>query len=146
MTKSIKRPKDIRKDEILMGYQYQLVQIESLQRELERLFEKTSSLTATLSDMPKGGDSLDMYDKVNEWLPLVDEIKAEIETSVMKRLEILAMLDTVTKPYLRTVLQLRYIEGLSFIDIAIKMDYTERWVMELMNRALRNVETVHINT
>lgn len=138
--KTICRPKDKVKDEILRGYEYQLEIANSLERELEKRMARATKTTSIISDMPHGGESLDAGDHIADWEPLQKQIQEEIEGCVRERLRIKAFLDTVRMPKLRTVLQLTYIECLDVDEIAIRMDYCSRQIQRLQDQALEHVE------
>lgn len=138
--KTICRPKDKVKDEILRGYEYQLEIADSLERELERRMAKATKTTSVISDMPRGGESLDAGDHIADWEPLQKQIRAEIEECVRERIRIKAFLDTVKMPKLRTVLQLTYIECLDVDEIAIRLDYSSRQIQRLQDQALEHVK------
>jgi len=134
--KAVCRPKDKRKDEILRGYEYQIELAVSLQNDLEKLMTGATKMTNTITDMPRGGDSMDIGDHVIKWIPLQEEIEREILKCVEERRKILKYLDTVKMPKLRTVLQLTYVECLSQGEIAERMDYSVKQVYNLTNKAL----------
>lgn len=134
--KAICRPKDKRKDEILRGYEYQIELVRSLENEVNVLVAGATKMTSIITDMPRGGSSLDMGDWVAKWEPLQLQIKSEIEEAVKIRLQIREYLDQVKIPKLRTVLQLTYIECLSQGEIADRMDYSVKQVYNLTNKAL----------
>jgi DNA-directed RNA polymerase specialized sigma24 family protein len=138
--KKICRPKDKVKDEILRGYEYQLEIADSLERELEKRMAKATKTTSIISDMPRGGESLDAGDHIADWEPLQKQIRAEIEGCVWERIRIKAFLDTVKIPKLRTILQLTYIECLDVDEIAIRMDYCSRQIQRLQDQALEHVK------
>lgn len=138
--KTICRPKDKVKDEILRGYEYQLEIADSLERELEKRMARATKTTSIISDMPRGGESLDAGDHIADWETLQKQIRAEIEECVRERLRIKAFLDTVRMPKLRTVLQLTYIECLDVDEIAIRMDYCSRQIQRLQDQALEHVK------
>lgn len=138
--KTICRPKDKVKDEILRGYEYQLEITDSLERELEKRMAKATKTTSIISDMPRGGESLDAGDHIADWEPLQKQIRVEIEECVRERLKIKAFLDAVKMPKLRTVLQLTYIECLDVDEIAIRMDYCSRQIQRLQDQALEHVK------
>lgn len=134
--KAVCRPKDKRKDEILRGYEYQMELTHSLENELETLIAGATKVTSIITDMPRGGDGLDVGDWVSKWEPLQKQIKTEIGECVKKRIEIKGCLDSVKIPKLRTVLQLTYIECLSQGEIAERMSYSVKQVYNLTNEAL----------
>lgn len=138
--KAVCRPKDKRKDEILRGYEYQIEKAESLEREIERLMTKATKMTSVITDMPRGGAGMDMGDKIIEWLPLQEQIRAEIEESVRIRAEIMRYLDSVKIAKLRTVLQLTYIECITQEEIAEKMHYCTRQIQRLQDQALELIK------
>lgn len=139
--KAVCRPKDKRKDEILRGYEYQMELAVSLQNDLEKLMTGATKMTNTITDMPRGGDALDIGDHVIKWLPLQEEIEREILKCVEERRKIIKYLDTVKMPKLRTVLQLTYIERITQEEIAERMHYNStQWVRELINKAVALVK------
>ncbi|MDO9492816.1 DUF1492 domain-containing protein [Acetobacterium sp.] len=138
--KAVCRPKDKRKDEILRGYEYQMELAHSLENELEELIARATKTTSVITDMPRGGDGLDVGDWVAKWAPLQEQIEAEVVESVKVRAEITSYLNQVTMPKLRTVLQLTYIERITQEEIMDRMHYNStQWVRELLNRALEQI-------
>jgi len=139
--KAVCRPKDKRKDEILRGYEYQMELAVSLQNDLEKLMTGATKMTNTITDMPRGGDCMDIGDHIIEWMPLQEEINHEILKCVEERRKILKYLDTVKNPKLRQVLQLNYIECITQEEIAERMHYSStQWVRELINKAVEQVK------
>lgn len=64
---------------------------------------------------------------------LLDEIA---DLCLRERTVAKAISDAVKDPTLRVVLELRYLNGLTFCEIATRMSFSSRWVQELYNRAL----------
>lgn len=138
--KAVCRPKDKRKDEILRGYEYQMELAHSLENELKELIARATKTTSVITDMPRGGDGLDVGDWVAKWAPLQEQIETEVVESVKVRAEITSYLNQVTMPKLRTVLQLTYIERITQEEIMDRMHYNStQWVRELLNRALEQI-------
>lgn len=122
----------------LRGYRALLVRRESLLREIERLRESLTGITAPLKDDPvqssgaadRMGDTIArIIDAEAALNPALDEINARIR-------EILAAIDSVPDEMQKTVLTLRYIEGLDWIAVSEKIQYEERQTFVIHGRAL----------
>lgn len=95
-------------------------------------------VTATLSDMPKGGESVkeDAYIKL---VQLWDEIQDYISASIDKRYEIEKIISTLDEPDLQRLLRYRYINNEKFEAIAQKMGYGYEWTCRLHGQALNKL-------
>lgn len=96
---------------------------------VEKAMAKATKCTAVLSDMPRGGASGDNMDRGVELLERARGSYAalirELET-MRKELEpFIALLD---RPLERTVMQLRYIDGMSGREIAYQLCYSEQHI------------------
>ncbi|MBE5825284.1 MAG: DUF1492 domain-containing protein [Butyrivibrio sp.] len=105
---------------------------------LRSLATKTS---VTLSDMPgdpnKGKSRVEAI--VVKIIGLQEEISADIDRLVDLRKEIMGVIDEVEDPEESLVLNLRYINNLSWEDIASQMDCSVRSVHRIHGRALENI-------
>ncbi len=97
-------------------------------------------VTSTLSPVPGGGESGSPIerpmDKVDE---LEKEINREIGELVKIREEIEAVLGQLEDRNLRDLMKYRYIDGLTWEQIAVKMHYGFQWVCKLHGRALNRL-------
>lgn len=125
----------------LRGYRALLLRRESLLREIERLRESLTGITAPLKDDPvqssgaadRMADTIARIVDAEEALaPALDEINCRIR-------EILAAIDSVPDEMGKTVLTMRYIEGLDWISVAQKVGYEERQTFVIHGRALSAV-------
>lgn len=125
----------------LRGYRALLLRRESLLREIERLRESLTGITAPLKDDPvqssgaadRMADTIARIVDAEEALaPALDEINCRIR-------EILAAIDSVPDEMGKTVLTMRYIEGLDWISVAQKVGYEERQTFVIHGRALMEV-------
>ena len=125
----------------LRGYRALLLRRESLLREIERLRESLTGITAPLKDDPvqssgatdRMADTIARIVDAEEALaPALDEINCRIR-------EILAAIDSVPDEMGKIVLTMRYIEGLDWISVAQKVGYEERQTFVIHGRALMEV-------
>lgn len=120
--------------------------IDRKQEEIDRLRAKLTKSTATLSDMPRGGAGGDWTDADIKVMELEDAIHAEIiELCAIKR-EVFEIIDAVEDERLRTLLELRYRNYLTFERIAVEMSYSYDHVKHLHKEALKAVEAIKDNT
>ena len=88
--------------------------------------------------MPKGvgASHEDMLIRLSELSKRIDE---EIDAYVDKRGEIEAAINTVTEPVLQNVLRYRYINCMTFEQIAVQMSYSYMHICRLHGAALEAV-------
>ena len=121
----------------------------NLDREIERKLEEVARLRAKLTRVtevftaePKGGGSI--YGKTEEILAkIVDlekEIDADIDRLVAIRDGIKTIIEAVEDNRERLLLQYRYLDGRTFEEIAVQMNYSWRQIHRLHSQALTNLK------
>lgn len=110
--------------------------VERKQEEIERLTEQINKVTATYSDMPKGGTiggkeeliakKLDLEKEIYGYLIRLLEKKAVIERTIQK-------LD----PKNRDILDYLYIEGKTLVEFASEVSYSYRQSTRLLKEAYK---------
>ena len=114
--------------------------IERDMEELQRLESRAEKITSMVSDMPKGsqqGDSLQR--SVEKICELKVSLNQRIDAAVEKRKEIETVIETLEDKTLQLLLRYRYIDGMTWEQIAVKMRYDYRWVLRLHGRALERL-------
>lgn len=112
--------------------------IEQKLLEYERVKSLCEKVTTTITGMPKGGgvSHEDMLLRLSELSKRIDE---EVDAYVDKRGEIEAAINTVMDPVLQNVLRYRYINCMTFEQIAVKMSYSYMHICRLHGAALEAV-------
>lgn len=106
--------------------------------ELSHWRSRATKITPALTGMPGGGAAGDrIQDAVEKIVALEGEINVEIDRLLQVRGEIEKAIKTVPDDTLRTLLELRYIDGLTWEKIAVKLDKSYQWICELHGRALK---------
>lgn len=127
--------------EFLDSYWEMRMESARLQRRIEELTVQTERVTAQLTGMPRGGGDganlvwdalIDTKDRAGKTLKDALDREAEIE-------EFISMLDG---PILRQLLRYKYLELLTYEQIAKEMNYSERHVRRLHGRALQEARRV----
>lgn len=113
--------------------------IDKKQEEVDRLRAKLTKATARLGDMPRGGSGADWTDADIHVMELEAKIHAEIIELCRVKREVAEIIDTVEEEQLRTLLELRYRNYLSFEQVAVEMKYSYDWVRHLHKEALKAV-------
>ena len=125
-----------------------LTQLRTVDAEIESLIDEKAALesklvrgTQSITGMPRGGshDSQNAIIAVAEAAARIDEKIAEL---CRLKAEAHAVIDMVDRGDLRQVLQLRYVNCLSWSRVARRMHYDERQVYRLYKLALRAVEEI----
>ena len=125
----------------LRGYRALMLRRESLLREIERLRESLTGVTAPLKDDPVQGSGASdrMADTVARIVDAEEALNPAL-TEINDRIrEILAAIDSVPDEMEKTVLTLRYIEGLDWISVSQRISYEERQTFVIHGRALAAV-------
>lgn len=114
--------------------------------ECEKWRDLAEKITPTLSDMPKSQISGNRVESAVEHIvELEQEINRSVDELVKLRKDIESSLQTVKDDTLRKLLEYRYIDGMTWEEIAVKMNYTYQWVCELHGRALQQLKTLDSN-
>lgn len=126
----------------LRGYRALLIRRESLMREIDRRRENATGTTVRLKPITVTGGN-GAYDRMAEDVArIVDAEEAVSDTlqEIGHRLkEILAAIESVPDEMEKTVLTLRYIEGLDWVSISEKIGYEISNTYILHGRALVEV-------
>lgn len=127
----------------LHGYRAMIIRQESLLREIERRRESATGTTVRLkADIVKGGGGA--YDRMAEDVARIVDTEEELTEEIAeigKRLkEILDAINAVPDEMQKTVLTLRYIEGLDWLAISERISYEISNTYILHGKAL-----VHVN-
>ena len=105
--------------------------------ELQRLKSRAEKITSSVSGMPKGGNQGDRLQlAVDRICELEERLNGKIDAAVKRRKEMEAAITTVEDKTLQLLLQYRYIDGMTWEQIAVKMNYDYRWTLRLHGRAL----------
>ncbi|MCH4239499.1 MAG: DUF1492 domain-containing protein [Oscillospiraceae bacterium] len=112
-------------------------ELSRLYDEQERWRAKAEKVTQRISPMPPGAPSgnrvQDAVEKIGE---VESHINHEIVEQCKERDEVTVAINTVSNATLRMVLKMRYIDGLTFEQIAVNMNYTFRHIIRLHGQAL----------
>ena len=115
--------------------------IDRLLEEQSRWREMALKITPTLSQTPGGGESGSPIERPMDKVLEIDvEINREIDELQIVRQEIRAALNQLEDENLKLLMEYRYIDGLTWEQIAEKMDYSRQWVTSLHGTALLKIE------
>ena len=133
-------PENQKKIEYLSRYQKLGKRIEQLCAERATWLSRACKTTQTISDMPKAkngaqGDS----GEVAQYIEIGEEITRELRNLHHLRREIRAVITTLEDDILQTLMLYRYIDGMTFEQIAVKMNFSWRWTITLHGRALEKL-------
>ena len=97
--------------------------------------------TSTISDMPSGGGEGDKIGGgIARLMELDEEINKKIDALVDFRKVVENKINTVGNATLRRILFLRYINGLTWENVAVVMNYGYRQVCRLHGKALSELK------
>ena len=117
---------------------------DDINAKLEQVAELRRKAQSVGGGNSTGTHSSQPYDRVGEiTAKIVDlerEINDEIDRSVDIQREIRRSISTVPEQRLRTILEYRYINGLTFEQIAVKMNYSYMQICRLHGKALNEVK------
>lgn len=114
--------------------------IDRLLEEQSRWREKAMRITPVLSPVPGGGGSGSPIERpMDKVLEIDAEINREIDELQTVRQEIRAALNQLEDENLELLMEYRYIDGMTWEQIAVKMHYGFQWVCKLHGRALNRL-------
>lgn len=124
-----------------------LLQYKDAQREVDRLINerarwiaRATKVTPTYTGMPHGDSGEDrMQDAVERLSEVEDELNDKIDRLVDLRREVDAAISTIGDTRLETVLRYRYIDCMTFEQMADKMHYCREHVCRLHGAALQKM-------
>ena len=130
-------PENQKKIEYLSRYRKLGKRIEQLSTERAMWLSRACKTTQTISDMPKAkngaqGDS----GEVAQYIEIGEEITRELRNLHHLRREIRAVITTLEDDILQTLMLYRYIDGMTFEEIEVKLHYSWRQVCRKHGQAL----------
>lgn len=133
-------PENEQKIRYLSRYRRLNQRIDRLLEEQSRWRERALKITPTLSQAPGGGGSGSPIERPMDKVLEIDvEINREIDTLQTIRQEIRETLNQLEDENLKLLMEYRYIDGLTWEQIAVKMHYGFQWVCKLHGRALNRL-------
>ncbi len=120
----------------------------ALNRRIDRLLEEKAKwwslclkTTPNLSQAPGGGESGSPVERpMDKVLEIEEEINQEIDELQEVCRGIKTVLGQLEDDTLRLLMEYRYLDGLTFEEIAVKMHYSWRWVIKLHGKALAEIK------
>lgn len=113
--------------------------VDEAQERLERLRAKLESgRMSSVTGMPRGGGA-DWTETADRLIELERVVNARTRELVRWKLAAIDAIRAVEEPRLAEVLELYYIDGLTWEDVAKRMGLDLRWVYRLHGRALLEV-------
>ena len=138
-------PENQKKISWLSRFRKSEAELSRLYGEQERWREKAEKVTQRILPMPPGTHS---RDRVQDAVEKIGEVEENINHEIIKqcavRDEIERTIEAVPDGTMRLLLRLRYMDGLTWEEIAVKMHYTYQWVCVLHGRALK--ELIEVDT
>lgn len=114
--------------------------IDRLLEEQSRWREMALKITPVLSQTPGGGESGSPIERpMDKVLEIDAEINREIDELQTVRQEIRAALNQLEDENLKLLMEYRYIDGLTWEQIAVKMNYCWRQVCRKHGQALTQI-------
>lgn len=108
--------------------------------ELDAVRSLCEKVTPSYSGMPQAPGSRTKDNSYLRFVTMSQKIDHEIDRYVDMREEIQTAINTVDDIQLRTLLSLRYINGLTWEKIAVEMNYDYRWILRLHGKSLSEIE------
>lgn len=133
-------PENELKIRYLSRYRRMSKRIDRLLEEQSRWREMALKITPVLSQTPGGGESGSPIERpMDKVLEIDEEINQEIDELQIVRQEIRAALNQLEDENLKLLMEYRYIDGLTWEQIAVKMNYCWRQVCRKHGQALTQI-------
>ena len=129
------------KKEFLQQYRLAEMEEQRLEHEIERWRSRAERMTAGYSKAPAGGaDGRSLENTMEHIDDLTRQLSDQRDRLVTVRRELGLAIDSVPDARLQELLRLRYIEGMTWERIAVKLDKTYQWVCKLHGDALSQIK------
>ena len=133
-------PENEQKIRYLSRYRRLNQRIDRLLEEQTRWRERALKITPTLSQAPGGGGSGSPIERPMDKVLEIDvEINREIDEMQIARKEIRDTLNQLEDENLKLLMEYRYIDGMTWEQIAVKMNYCWRQVCRKHGQALTQI-------
>ena len=133
-------PENELKIRYLSRYRRMSKRIDRLLEEQSRWREMALKITPVLSQTPGGGESGSPIERpMDKVLEIDAEINREIDELQTVRQGIRAALNQLEDENLKLLMEYRYIDGLTWEQIAVKMNYSYMQICRLHGKALRTI-------
>lgn len=133
-------PENEQKIQYLSRYQRLNQRIDRLLEEQSRWRERALKITPTLSQAPGGGGSGSPIERPMDKVLEIDEgINREIDTLQTIRQEIREALNQLEDESLKLLMEYRYIDGMTWEQVAVKMHYSYMQICRLHGKALKTI-------
>ena len=120
-----------------------LLEYQAIERRINRLLdekrgwmEKATAVNPVLSDMPKGGGT----DKIQNAVCRIADIEADINREIDRQIDLRERIETaicaIPDGRLRDLMRYRYIDGLTWEQIAVEMHYSYVHICRMHGQAL----------
>lgn len=127
----------------LKRYRAMMQRRESLQRSINEAYDRATNCTGKLKAIPVSGGGA-AYDRMAEDVVKIADSTEQLKAVLMQidkdLAEILTAIDAVPDERQKTVLTLRYIEGLDWLKIQEKMGYEKTQALVIHGRGLWQVK------
>lgn len=128
-----------RKKNYLLRYHGISIEIDQLIFSLERLQDKAERMTSFIMDMPRGGVAEDLSDIVAKKMELEERVKELLLAAMETRAEIENVIKLISNPEYRAILRYKYIENMTFEEIAEKTMYSNRNIYYIHDKAVKSL-------
>lgn len=115
----------------------ELKRLENRIAEIEAVIQ--SPKKAIISDMPKGGKPIDIADKVAKLMDLKAQYDAQWDRLIDERKRIEAAINSLDDPIERALMGYKYIEGYTWENVCVEINYSWRQVHRMHANALKNM-------
>ncbi|MDD2952534.1 MAG: DUF1492 domain-containing protein [Parabacteroides sp.] len=124
----------------LNGYYWALENIKNIQAKIDRKNDRLYSVRSPkLSDMPRGGTPVTTLDVIADKEELEDDLHKRLRKAKLKKEEIERVIDDVEDPRYVMLLTLKYVDNLSWDQVAEEMNYSYSRITKLHGLALDEV-------
>ena len=118
--------------------------IQNIQFDVKQLKDLALSITPSYEGerVQASGNNQRMATAVERWADKEQEMNAEIDRLIDKKLEISNTINSLKKPKEAGVLHMLYIQNKSFKEVAMRYDKSVSWATSVHGRALQSLQKV----
>ena len=125
--------------ETLQEYSRIQMNIDLLEDEIASLQDRLTSTTKRLSSMPQNKKKDVLEELAAKKLDLQERLSKQLIDAYSQRIKIESTIESLSEQE-KMVMRLRYIDKLSWVSISFKLNYSERQIYYIHERALKKID------
>ena len=127
--------------DFLNTYRWRMREARILRERIDDLEDQLTGIRAQrITDMPRGGKAMGTDDLVAKKVDLLNQYERDLKLAEEARIAIEGCIRSVNSIRDRTILSMKYVDGMSYARIAEVLSYSSRQIKRINKNAVENMQ------